>query len=89
MFEGFLGYLVGGAVIGILARLLKPGADPMGWILTILLGVAGAFIGGWLSAQLGVGNRLLVWAIAILAASVLLFAYEMIRGRRRKAAVPR
>ena len=89
MFEGFLGYLVGGAVIGILARLLKPGADPMGWILTILLGVAGAFIGGWLSAQLGVGNRLLVWAIAILAAIVLLFAYEMIRGRRRKAAVPR
>ena len=89
MFEGFLGYLVGGAVIGILARLLKPGADPMGWILTILLGVAGAFIGGWLSAQLGVGNRLLVWAIAILAAIVLLFANEMIRGRRRKAAVPR
>ena len=89
MFEGFLGYLVGGAVIGILARLIKPGADPMGWILTILLGVAGAWIGGWLSAQLGVGNRLLVWAIAILAAIVLLFAYEMIRGRRRKAAVPR
>ncbi|HET8818014.1 MAG TPA: GlsB/YeaQ/YmgE family stress response membrane protein [Xanthomonadaceae bacterium] len=89
MFEGFLGYLVGGAVIGILARLIKPGADPMGWILTILLGVAGAWIGGWLSAELGVDNRLLVWAIAILAAIVLLFAYEMIRGRRRKRAVPR
>ena len=81
MFEGFLGYLVGGAVIGILARLLKPGADPMGWILTILLGVAGAWIGGWLSAELGVENRLLVWAIAILAAIVLLFVYEMVRGR--------
>ena len=89
MFEGFLGYLVGGAVIGILARLLKPGADPMGWILTILLGVAGAWIGGWLSAELGVETRLLVWAIAILAAIVLLFAYEMVRGRRRKAVVPR
>ncbi len=88
MFEGFLGYLVGGAVIGILARLLKPGADPMGWILTILLGVAGAWIGGWLSAQLGVDNRLLVWAIAILAAIVLLFVYEMVRGRRRGAMPP-
>ena len=83
MFEGFWGYLVGGAVIGILARLIKPGADPMGWIMTILLGVAGAFIGGWLSAELGVANRLLVWAIAILAAIVLLFVYEMLRGRRR------
>ena len=89
MFEGFLGYLVGGAVIGILARLLKPGADPMGWILTILLGVAGAWIGGWLSAELGVENRLLVWAIAILAAIVLLFIYEMVRGRRRRTLPPR
>ena len=52
-------------------------------------GFLGYLVGGWLSAQLGVGNRLLVWAIAILAAIVLLFAYEMIRGRRRKAAVPR
>ena len=87
MFEGFLGYLVGGAVIGILARLLKPGADPMGWILTILLGVAGAWIGGWLSAELGVENRLLVWAIAILAAIVLLFLYEAMRGKKPKPAL--
>ena len=42
MFDGILGYIVGGAVIGVLARFIKPGADPMGWILTILLGVAGA-----------------------------------------------
>ena len=88
MFEGFLGYLVGGAVIGILARLIKPGADPMGWILTILLGVAGAWIGGWLSAQLGVDNRLLVWAIAILAAIVLLFIYQM-ATRRKTVRTPR
>ena len=88
MFEGFLGYLVGGAVIGILARLLKPGADPMGWILTILLGVAGAFIGGWLSTQLAIENRLLQWAVAILAAIVLLFVYEMLRGRRRAVRPP-
>ena len=88
MFEGFLGYLVGGAVIGILARLLKPGADPMGWILTILIGVAGAFIGGWLSTQLAIENRLLQWAVAILAAIVLLFVYEMLRGRRRAVRHP-
>jgi len=88
MFENFLGYLVGGAVIGILARLIKPGADPMGWILTILLGVAGALVGGWLSTQLAVTNRLATWGIAILAAIILLFVYEMIRGKPRKLPPP-
>ena len=47
MFEGILGYIVGGAVIGLLARLFKPGADAMGWIMTILLGIAGAAIGSY------------------------------------------
>jgi uncharacterized membrane protein YeaQ/YmgE (transglycosylase-associated protein family) len=47
MFEGILGYIIGGALIGILARLIKPGADSMGWILTILLGIAGAAIGSY------------------------------------------
>lgn len=81
MFEGFLGYIVGGALIGILARFIKPGADPMGWILTILLGIAGAFIGGYVAPMLGVSNRMVVWAIAIVAAIVLLALYEMIRKK--------
>ena len=89
MFEGILGYIIGGAVIGILARFFKPGADPIGWIMTLLLGIVGAVAGGYLAGLLGVSSRWLVWVIAILAAIVLLFAYEMIRGRRRKAAVPR
>jgi len=81
MFEGILGYIVGGAVIGILARFFKPGADPMGWIVTILLGIAGAVIGGYLAGMLGVSSRLLVWAIAIITAIVLLFLYEAVRGK--------
>ena len=52
MFEGIIGYIIGGAVIGILARFFKPGADPMGWILTILLGIAGALVGTKLAALL-------------------------------------
>jgi len=84
MFEGILGYIVGGAVIGILARFIKPGADPMGWILTILFGVAGAFIGGYVAPMLGVTNRIVVWVIAILAAIVLLFLYEMLRRKPAK-----
>ena len=83
MFEGFLGYLFGGAVIGILARFIKPGADPMGWIMTILLGIAGALIGGLLGTEMGVASRLLTWGLAIIAAIVLLVVQEMFRKRRR------
>ncbi|WP_226468886.1 GlsB/YeaQ/YmgE family stress response membrane protein [Luteimonas panaciterrae] len=82
MFNGILGYIIGGAVIGILARFFKPGADPMGWILTILLGIAGAVVGGYLSGMLGVTSRFLVWVIAIVAAIVLLFIYEMLRKKK-------
>ena len=81
MFEGFLGYIVGGALIGILARFINPGADPMGWILTILLGIAGAFIGGYVAPMMGVSNRMAVWGIAIVAAIVLLALFEMIRRK--------
>lgn len=84
MFNGILGYIVGGAVIGILARLFKPGADPMGWIMTILIGIVGAVIGGWASAQFGLG-RALTWVAAIVAAIILLFIYEAIRRKGRPA----
>lgn len=81
MFSGVIGYLFGGLVIGILARLIKPGADPMGWIMTIVLGIVGAVIGGWAAASFGLG-RLLTWVVAILAAIVLLFVYEMAFGKK-------
>ena len=87
MFDGILGYIVGGAVIGVLARFIKPGADPMGWILTILLGVAGAAIGGYVAGMLGMTSTLVMWAIAIIAAIVLLFVYEMVRKKSPKPAV--
>jgi uncharacterized membrane protein YeaQ/YmgE (transglycosylase-associated protein family) len=86
MFDGILGYIIGGLVIGVLARLLKPGADPMGWIMTILLGIVGAVIGGWLAGVLGITSTLMMWVIAILAAIVLLFIYEMVRRKRPRPA---
>ena len=82
MFNGFFGYIIGGAIIGILARLLKPGADPMGWIVTILLGIVGAVVGGQLAVMLNITSSLMMWAIAIGAAIVLLFIYEAMRRKR-------
>ena len=81
MFGGILGYIFGGLVIGILARLIKPGADPIGWILTIILGIAGAVIGGWAATNFGLG-RMLTWVVAIAAAIVLLFVYEAMRKKK-------
>lgn len=82
MFSGIFGYIIGGAIIGALARLIKPGADPMGWILTIILGIVGAVIGGYVSGMLGIGSTIMQWAIAILAAIVLLFVYEAARKKK-------
>ena len=86
MFDGLLMYIVGGAVIGILARFFKPGADPVGWIMTILLGALGAAAGGYIAGMLNVTNRAVVWAIAIVAAIVLLFLWEAVRGKKPRAA---
>ncbi|MGN6512710.1 MAG: GlsB/YeaQ/YmgE family stress response membrane protein [Lysobacteraceae bacterium] len=86
MFDGILGYIVGGAVIGILARLLKPGADPMGWILTIILGIAGAVVGNYLSTTFGVAGRYAQWGVAVVCAILLLFLYEMVRRKPAAAA---
>lgn len=77
---GILYTIIIGAVIGVLARFFKPGADPMGWILTILLGIAGAWIGSLLYG----GGGILGFIISIICAVVLLFIYEMIRKQTAK-----
>ena len=53
----------------------------MGWILTIILGIAGAVIGGWAATNFGLG-RMLTWVVAIAAAIVLLFVYEAMRKKK-------
>ena len=82
---GILYTILIGAVIGVLARFFKPGADPMGWILTILLGIAGAWIGSYVSGALGIGNAILGFAVSIVCAIVLLFIYEMVRRKSARA----
>ena len=86
--EGLLGssswlYIIFiGLIVGVLARFLKPGGDPMGWILTILLGIVGAVIGGQLSVMLGITSTIMQWVIAIAAAIILLFLYAAMQKKK-------
>lgn len=80
MFDGFFGYLIGGAIVGVLARILKPGPDPVGLIMTIVIGAAGAAIAGTLMP----GRGAMSWVVAIATAIVLLIVYQgMFRRTRR------
>ncbi|MGJ8643586.1 MAG: GlsB/YeaQ/YmgE family stress response membrane protein [Luteolibacter sp.] len=51
-----LTWIVLGLIAGILGKFLLPGKDPGGWIMTILLGIGGAFFGGWVGGFLGMGT---------------------------------
>ena len=79
---GILYTIIIGAVIGIIARLIKPGADPMGWILTILLGIAGAWIGSYIAPMLGLSGGMTGFIVSIVCAIGLLFLFEVIRKKR-------
>jgi uncharacterized membrane protein YeaQ/YmgE (transglycosylase-associated protein family) len=81
---GILSWLVLGLVAGALAKWLMPGRDGGGWFTTMLLGVAGAFVGGYLGSYLGVGvtgGGLSIASIgtATAGAFVLLFVYRLIK----------
>jgi uncharacterized membrane protein YeaQ/YmgE (transglycosylase-associated protein family) len=81
MFE-IIGTIIFGAVIGVLARIVLPGKQPYGMIVTILLGVAGALIGYWLWGLIGEGNTIgldwIRWVISVAAAAILSLGYSAI-----------
>jgi len=80
-----IGWAVFGLVAGAIARFLHPGRDPMNWLWTMVLGILGAVIGGWVGTQIfgvNASNGLMSWVLAVVGALVLLFAYNMITGRR-------
>ncbi len=65
--------LVGGLIVGVLARLVLPGPDPMSWLATIGYGIAGSFLGGILGRILGLGNVGLLLGIACAAGLIWYF----------------
>jgi uncharacterized membrane protein YeaQ/YmgE (transglycosylase-associated protein family) len=75
-----LSWIVFGLVIGILAKLLMPGRDPGGFIVTILLGIAGALVGGFIGRATGFygPGQAAGWLMSILGAIILLALYRML-----------
>jgi len=80
---GIIGWIVFGLVVGAIAKLLMPGRDPGGWIVTILLGIAGALVGGFLGHAAGWygPNDAAGFLMSIFGAIVLLFVYRLARGQ--------
>jgi uncharacterized membrane protein YeaQ/YmgE (transglycosylase-associated protein family) len=79
---GLIGTLVVGLIVGAIARFIMPGEQKMGWIMTILLGVGGSFLAGFLGQALGlyqVGQPA-GWVGSVVGALVLLFVVGKLRG---------
>ena len=81
---GILGWILFGLVAGVIAKLVTPGRDPGGFIITILLGIAGAFLGGFLGRAMGFygEGEAAGMLMSILGAVILLVIYRMAVGRR-------
>ena len=82
-----LAWIVVGLIAGAIAKMLMPGDDPGGIVVTILLGIAGAVIGGFVAVALNISNGVDDFDIgtivlAVLGSMLLLFGYRMVAGQR-------
>ena len=80
---GILSWIVMGLIVGVLAKFIMPGKDPGGIILTILIGIGGAFLGGFIGSYLGLGTitgfNTSSLLLAIGGAVLLLILYRLIK----------
>ena len=79
-----IGWIIIGLIAGALAKFVMPGDDPGGFIITIILGIAGALVGGFLAGLIGIGGGGIIWTIIIatIGAIVLLAIYRAVAGGR-------
>ena len=79
-----IGWIIIGLIAGALAKLIMPGDDPGGIIVTIILGIAGALVGGFLAGLIGIGGGGTIWTIIIatIGAIILLAIYRAVAGGR-------
>ena len=82
---GIIGWIVFGLIVGLVAKLVMPGRDPGGVIVTILLGIVGALLGGFLGRSLNLygPNDPAGFLMSVLGAIVLLVIYRMMTSRRQ------
>jgi len=80
---GIFSWIILGLIVGALAKFIMPGEDPGGIIVTILIGIAGAFLGGFVGSRLGLGDvtgfNLGSLVIALGGALLLLFGYRVLK----------
>lgn len=85
---GIIAWIILGFLAGLIAKAIMPGGEGGGFILTTLLGIGGALLGGFIAAVLGLGDPideffdLSTWVAAVVGALVILFAWNAIEGRR-------
>ena len=85
---GILGWILLGLLAGIIAKAVLPGDDPGGFIITTLIGIAGAVLGGLVARALDIGDPIdeffdiSTWLAAIIGAVVLLLVWRVVTGRR-------
>lgn len=86
---GIIGWIVVGLIVGAIAKLLMPGRDPGGMIITIGLGIAGAMVGGAIGRALGFyrPDEPVGWIMSIVGAVLLLWIYRAAFGRPRAPTV--
>ena len=79
-----IGWIIIGLIAGALAKFIMPGDDPGGFIITIILGIAGALVGGFLAGLIGIGGGGTLWTILIatIGAIILLAIYRAVAGGR-------
>jgi uncharacterized membrane protein YeaQ/YmgE (transglycosylase-associated protein family) len=87
---GFFGFLLLGLIAGAIAKLLIPGKQGGGWFVTLILGVLGAILGGWIGGLIfnsGLQEffSLQTWLLAIGGSVIVLLVYGLITGRRSHA----
>jgi uncharacterized membrane protein YeaQ/YmgE (transglycosylase-associated protein family) len=82
---GIIGWILFGLVVGIVGKLLMPGRDPGGFILTIVLGIAGALLGGFVGQSLGLyrEGEPAGFLMAVVGSIILLLIYRLFLGSRR------
>lgn len=82
--QSILGYVVVGAVVGVIGRLIVSGTGGMSWILTIVVGIVGAVIGGWLAGAVWEDTAGVDWISSILVATLLVWIVARAGAGRRR-----